>query len=77
VAAAIAVLHGHALTQGATIDTRDGLKLSWNDRWVHIRASGTEPASRVIAEAPDERAARQLCANVRAAIGNPSLITGH
>src|SRR5581483_12024185 len=27
----------------ASADTQDGLRLSWPDRWVHIRPSGTEP----------------------------------
>jgi len=46
----------------ATVDTQDGLHLSWPDRWVHIRPSGTEPIVRVIAEARDEKAARELVA---------------
>lgn len=44
----------------ATVDTQDGLRLSWPDRWVHVRPSGTEPIVRVIAEGPDEGAAREL-----------------
>jgi phosphomannomutase len=44
----------------AAVDTQDGLRLSWPDRWVHVRPSGTEPIVRVIAEAPDEAAAREL-----------------
>ena len=44
----------------ATVDMQDGLRLSWADRWVHVRPSGTEPIVRVIAEAPDEAAAREL-----------------
>ena len=44
----------------ATVDTQDGLRLSWSDRWVHVRPSGTEPIVRVIAEGPDEQAAREL-----------------
>lgn len=35
----------------ATDDRRDGLRLEWPDRWVHVRASNTEPIVRVIAEA--------------------------
>ena len=41
----------------ARADRRDGLRLDWDDRWVHVRASNTEPIVRVIAEAPEEMAA--------------------
>jgi phosphomannomutase len=44
----------------ASVDTQDGLRLAWSDRWVHIRPSGTEPIVRVIAEAPTEREAKEL-----------------
>jgi phosphomannomutase len=44
----------------ASVDTQDGLRLAWPDRWVHVRPSGTEPIVRVIAEAPDEAGAREL-----------------
>jgi phosphomannomutase len=53
----------------ATADTQDGLRLSWPDRWLHVRPSGTEPIIRLIAEAPTSADAdrlieegRQLCA---------------
>jgi phosphomannomutase len=36
----------------ASVDLRDGLRLAWSDRWVHVRPSGTEPIVRFIAEAP-------------------------
>ena len=36
----------------ARADRRDGLRLDWDDRWVHVRSSNTEPIVRVIAEAP-------------------------
>lgn len=39
----------------------DGLRLDWDDRWVQVRASNTEPILRVIAEAPDTDDARALC----------------
>ena len=39
----------------------DGLRLDWPDRWVQVRASNTEPILRVIAEAPDEQTALDLC----------------
>jgi phosphomannomutase len=44
----------------ATADSQDGLRLSWPDRWVHIRPSGTEPIVRVIAEAPTDAEALDL-----------------
>ena len=50
----------------AEADTQDGLRLSWTDRWVHVRPSGTEPIVRVIAEAPTEAAARELVQKSRA-----------
>jgi phosphomannomutase len=36
----------------AAADDRDGLRLAWPDRWLHVRPSGTEPIVRFIAEAP-------------------------
>lgn len=36
----------------ATPSLEDGLKLSWPDKWIHLRASATEPLLRIIAEAP-------------------------
>ena len=39
----------------------DGLRLDWDDRWVQVRASNTEPIIRVIAEAPEESTAKSLC----------------
>ena len=38
--------------RNARVDTQDGLRLAWNDRWLHVRPSGTEPIIRYIAEAP-------------------------
>jgi phosphomannomutase len=46
----------------ALADERDGLRLAWNDRWLHVRPSGTEPILRLIAEAPTEADARALVA---------------
>lgn len=45
---------------GAAVDERDGLRLAWPDRWVHLRPSGTEPVVRIIAEAPTDRDADDL-----------------
>ena len=53
----------------ATTDERDGLRLAWPDRWLHVRSSNTEPIIRLIAEAPTGAVAaglieegRKLCA---------------
>jgi len=44
----------------ANVDTQDGLRLAWRDRWLHVRPSNTEPIIRLIAEAPTGAAARDL-----------------
>jgi phosphomannomutase len=44
----------------ATADERDGLRLSWEGHWLHVRPSGTEPIVRFIAEAPSAEAAAGL-----------------
>ena len=49
----------------ATPDERDGLRLSWHDRWLHVRPSGTEPIVRLIAEAPTVHDAEALVATGR------------
>ena len=46
----------------ATADERDGLRLAWADRWLHVRPSGTEPIVRLIAEAPTAVDAEKLVA---------------
>ena len=48
----------------AHADRSDGLRLDWPDRWVHIRASNTEPIIRVIAEARDTKIASSLADRV-------------
>jgi phosphomannomutase len=44
----------------AAVDERDGLRLGWKDRWLHVRPSNTEPIIRLIAEAPTASQAQQL-----------------
>lgn len=56
---ACAALRNHFTT--ARITEGDGLRLDWDNRWVQVRASNTEPILRVIAEAPDEETAVNLC----------------
>jgi phosphomannomutase len=49
----------------ADTDERDGLRLSWQDRWLHVRPSGTEPIVRLIAEAPTAEDAERLVGAAR------------
>ena len=42
------------------VDTQDGLRVDWPDKWVNIRASNTEPIVRVMAEAKTEVEAQEL-----------------
>jgi len=50
------------------VDTQDGVRVDWSDRWVHVRPSNTEPLLRIIAEATSEADARALVDDVRAGI---------
>jgi phosphomannomutase len=54
----------------ASVDRQDGLRLAWQDRWLHVRPSGTEPIVRLIAEAPTGETADDLVAAARAAFGD-------
>lgn len=54
--------HDHAL------ESTDGLRFSRDEEWVHVRASGTEPVVRVIAESPQEHRTRELIERARHAI---------
>lgn len=55
---------------GHTLDTADGLKFSRDQEWLHVRASGTEPVVRMIAESPVEERTRSLIEEARAALGS-------
>jgi phosphomannomutase len=50
-------------------DTADGLRLSRDDEWVHVRSSGTEPVVRVIAESPEPGRTQALIERARDAMG--------
>lgn len=58
---ALSSLRNAASTRGAALDTCDGVKLIWPDRWLHVRPSNTEPVVRIIAEAPTDKDANDLC----------------
>jgi len=54
---------------GHAADTADGLRLSRDEEWLHVRASGTEPVVRLIAESPVEKRTLALIEEARAALG--------
>lgn len=45
----------------ATKSTMDGLRFDWDDKWILVRPSNTEPIVRAIAEASNESDAAALC----------------
>jgi phosphomannomutase len=49
-------------------DEQDGLKIEWDDAWVHMRPSNTEAIMRLYIEAPDEVRAQELLAEILAKI---------
>jgi phosphomannomutase len=49
-----------SLFGGEQFDLTDGVKVTWPDRWLLARASATEPAIAIAAEAPTEAEARLL-----------------
>lgn len=50
-----------ALHSDATATPGDGLRLAWDDKWLLVRGSNTEPIVRMIAEAESEEEAIALC----------------
>ena len=43
----------------------DGIKFIWDNKWVHLRSSNTEPIIRIYAEAATEKAAKDLIVKVK------------
>ncbi len=52
------------------ISTIDGIRIDFDDAWVHIRSSNTEPVIRIIAEADTEAKANLLIANISSVMEN-------
>jgi len=46
--------------QGQDLDFTDGIKVLWDNKWLQVRQSHTEPILRLTAEAPTEAEARAL-----------------
>jgi phosphomannomutase len=49
---------------GVDTDRTDGIKMLWDDGWIHVRASNTEPLLRLAAEAKTERRLNELYSSV-------------
>jgi phosphomannomutase len=49
---------------GLPMDLTDGLKISWPDKWLHVRGSNTEPIIRIVAEAKTREEAQALVDDV-------------
>jgi phosphomannomutase len=45
----------------ARIDRLDGVRFDWPGKWLLVRASNTEPIVRIMAEAPQDNEAEELC----------------
>ncbi|MFL2983581.1 MAG: phosphoglucosamine mutase [Candidatus Neomarinimicrobiota bacterium] len=54
-----------SLFDNAKVNTIDGIKFTWDDRWVHLRKSNTEPIMRIYAEAPDREQALELVYRIK------------
>ncbi|MFH1851806.1 MAG: phosphoglucosamine mutase [Candidatus Neomarinimicrobiota bacterium] len=52
----------------AEVNTVDGVKFTWPDRWVHLRKSNTEPIMRIYAEAETAAKAHDLVSRIKALI---------
>jgi phosphomannomutase len=46
------------------VNTIDGVKIDFADRWVHLRKSNTEPIIRIYSEAPSESEANELAQEI-------------
>jgi phosphomannomutase len=53
----------------AVADRLDGLRLDWQEYWLLVRASNTEPIVRIIAEGPTAAEAQRLCEEAAQIIG--------
>jgi phosphomannomutase len=56
------------LFNDADKNTLDGIKFTWDDKWVHLRKSNTEPIMRIYAEAPNKDSAKKLVEMVQSCI---------
>jgi phosphomannomutase len=52
--------------QGEQIIDIDGIKIDWQDSWLHLRASNTEPIIRIYAEAKTREKAEERVKEIKA-----------
>jgi phosphomannomutase len=57
-----------SLFADAEKNTIDGVKFTWDDRWVHLRKSNTEPIMRIYAEAPNKFDAENLVRQIKSCL---------
>jgi len=53
------------LFKDAEKNTLDGIKFTWEDRWIHLRKSNTEPIMRIYAEAKKYKDALNLITQIK------------
>ncbi len=66
---AAAVEKLRSLWEVALLDETDGLYAGWDDRWIHVRPSNTEPAVRIVAESVDDEKALSLVEECKRVLG--------
>ena len=54
--------------KNVTFNQEDGLKFLWEDQWLHLRKSNTEPIIRIYAEAPKQEKAQKIISQVHSVI---------
>ncbi len=59
----LSMVEDHYISEN--INVEDGVKVSFDTSWVHIRPSNTEPIIRIFAEAPSEKEALKLVEDIK------------
>ena len=53
------------LYKDSIVDETDGIKFIWNDKWLHVRKSNTEPIVRIYSEAISKEIAEGIIENLK------------
>ena len=62
--------HSRKIFDDANLNIEDGTKFTWDNKWVHLRKSNTEPIVRIYAEAKDKETAQDLIDKVKSFIND-------